>query len=277
MKAYTVKDVARLLDVPPGQVRSFARTGLLEPERGPRGELRFSFQDLVVLRTTKGLVDSKVPQRKLRRVLEKLREQLPSGRPLCGVHIAAHGDRIVVRDGASTWSPEDGQALFDFEVADLARAVAPHARQAVDEADTRPQALTADEWFALGCDLEAAAPEHARDAYRRALEGDPQHVDARINLGRLLQESRRHEAAEKHYRLALLFRPDDATALYNLGVCLQDRQQIDEAVRAYSAAIEADPGCADAYYNLACLYEKLGDEAAALRHLQTYRKLTREP
>ena len=41
-------------------------------------------------------------------------------------------------------------------------------------------------------------------------------------------------------------------------------------------AIEVDPACADAHYNLAGLREKLGDRTAALRHLNSYRKLINE-
>src|SRR5690606_7401533 len=47
-----------------------------------------------------------------------------------------------------------------------------------------------------------------------------------------------------------------------------------EAVSAYLRALDADPRMADAHYNLSRLYEQLGDEAAAVRHLRAYRSLT---
>ncbi|MGH7806347.1 MAG: MerR family transcriptional regulator, partial [Candidatus Binatia bacterium] len=55
MSGYTARDVAKLLALSIGQVRSFVRAGFLVPERGPRGEFRFTFQDLVLLRTAKEL------------------------------------------------------------------------------------------------------------------------------------------------------------------------------------------------------------------------------
>jgi tetratricopeptide (TPR) repeat protein len=273
MKVYTARDVAKLLDLSVAQVLSYARAGLLKPDRGTRGEYRFSFQDLVLLRTTKGLMASRIAPRKLRRALRKLSEQLPSGRPLSGVQIAAMGDRVVVRDGDAIWNPESGQACFNFDVAELAQRAAPHIRKIADQARQSASALDADEWYSLGCELETGAPDHARDAYRRSLELDPAQVEARINLGRLLQEGGHATAAESHYRLALAFRPGDATILFNLAVCLEDQKRVKEAIETYRESIKSDPGSADAHFNLARLYEDGGDSAAALRHLKIYRKL----
>ncbi len=274
MKVYTAKNVAKMLDLSVGQVRAYARSGLLRPERGTRGEYRFSFQDLVLLRTAKGLLAARVPPRKIRNALRKLQDQLPQGRPLTGVRISAQGDRIVVQDGGAIWNPETGQTRFNFEVADLASRVAPHARRAAQQALDSDEEMSADEWYALGADLEPAAPDHALEAYRRALDIDPDHFDTRVNLGRLLHERGRLHAAETHFRLALGVKPHDPTALFNLAVCLEDLGRTHEALRAYQDTIAADAACADAFYNLARLYEALGDSAAALRHLQTYRRLT---
>ncbi len=102
-----------------------------------RRDLRLSFQDLVLLRTAKGLADAKVPAATIRRSLKRLRAQLPEGRAITGVRIAADGRRVVARDGASVWNPESGQALFDFAVAEVATAAAPHARKAAAEERAR--------------------------------------------------------------------------------------------------------------------------------------------
>jgi tetratricopeptide (TPR) repeat protein len=275
MKVYTSKHVARLLDLSVGQVRSYARAGFLQPDRGPRGEYRFSFQDLVLLRTAKGLLAERVPPRKVRRALRKLKSQLPGDRPLTGVRIAAEGDRIVVQDGGSIWNPETGQASFNFDVADLASKLATHAPNAARATlDSDDEEMSADDWFVLGTDLEPTTPDHALEAYRRALDLNPDHFETRINVGRLLHERGRLHAAVTHFRLALNVRAADPTALFNLAICLEDLGRTDEAVQVYRETIAADADCADAYYNLARLYETLGDSATALRHLQTYRRLT---
>ena len=94
--SYSVREVASMLGLSAAQVRSYATKGFLQPERGPHGELRFGFHDLVILRTAGELAAAKVPQRKVQRVLERLREQLPRGRSLTGIRISADGDRVVV-------------------------------------------------------------------------------------------------------------------------------------------------------------------------------------
>jgi tetratricopeptide (TPR) repeat protein len=265
MSGYGAREVAKLLGLSVAQVRSYVRAGFLEPGRGPRGELRFSFQDLVLLRTAKGLVSARIAPRRVRSALRKLKEQLPEGRLLRGVHIRAEGDRIVVGDGRSTFCPESGQILFDFGAQELARKVAPLQLRARDG--------DASDWYERACDLEETASDEAQDAYRRALELDPDHADAWVNLGRLLHEAGDARGAAQHYRKAIELRPDNVVALFNLGVALEDLRMAEEAILAYRTALAADPGCADAHYNLAQLYERRGNPSAALRHLRTYRKL----
>jgi len=277
MKGYTARDVARLLDLSIGQVRSYARAGFLHPSRGARGEYRFSFQDLVLLRTAKGLLASRIPPRKIKRALTRLQRELPTGRPLSGVQIVARGDRVLVRSGDALWNPDSGQTQFDFEVAELAEKVRPHAREAVHAAQVSEDELEAEDWFALGSELEAAAPEEARESYRRTLELDPEHVEARVNLGRLLHEAGQLESAAAHYRLALTFEPGNKTALFNLGVAQEDLGAIRTAIETYRRVVKIEPDYADAHHNLARLLERCGDDQAALHHFKIYRRLTLDP
>jgi tetratricopeptide (TPR) repeat protein len=265
---YSARDAAATLGVSLARVTAWA--GWLGLDAGPGG-LRLSFQDLVLLRTAKGLADAKVPAATIRRSLKRLRAQLPEGRPITGVRIAADGNHVVARDGTAVWNPESGQALFDFAVAEVATAAAPHARKVAAEARREGEKLTAADWYRLGCDVEASTPGDARDAYRRAVELEPHHADAHVNLGRLLHEDGRMAAAEMHYRIALTAKPDHAAAAFNLGVVLEDRGKTKEAAQAYERALASDPDFLDAHYNLGLLYEKLGKAAAAIRHLSAYK------
>jgi tetratricopeptide (TPR) repeat protein len=270
--SYSLREVSLMLGIPQAQIRSFAAKGFLDAERGQRGELRFGFRDLVLLRTAGELTAARVPIRRVRRVLERLREQLPEGRAITSVRIAADGERVVVRDGQSVWNPESGQSLFDFSVADLAKAAAPFALESARLIRARSTA-TADDWYDVACELELTSVAEAKESYERALEADPSHADAHVNLGRLLHEEGAAAAAERHYRLALQADPSHAIAAYNLGVALEDLGRAREAMAAYLYSIEIEPENADAHYNLAGLYERVGEKAEALRHLKTYRSL----
>ncbi|HEV7764574.1 MAG TPA: tetratricopeptide repeat protein [Thermoanaerobaculia bacterium] len=271
--SYSVREVAAMLGLSPAQIRTYAEKGFLEPERGPRGEMRFSFHDLVILRTAGELAAAHIPQRKVVRALERLRDQLPAGQSLAAVRITTDGERVVARDGDVIWNPESGQSLFDFSVADLAAQAAPFAHRE-PEAARDEEGMSADEWFELACDLELSSVDSARDAYERALQLDPAHSNSHVNLGRMLHEQGLAAAAAQHYRAAVEADPEHDTAAFNLGVALEDLGRIDDAMKAYAVAVAIDPDNADAHYNLAGIYERRGDKQSALRHLKTYRTLT---
>ncbi|NIR30106.1 MAG: tetratricopeptide repeat protein [Gammaproteobacteria bacterium] len=275
MRRYTTSDAAELLGLTAAQVRSFARAGFLAPERGPRGEYRFSFQDIVLLRAAKDLINARIHPRKVRRALHRLKAQLPRGRPLSTVRIVAEGDRVAVRDAGTLWNPESGQVYLDFSVSELATRSAPVATRMAAEARRSEQDFDSEDWYYLGLELEPVAPGEARTAYRRAIALDANNTEAHINLGRLLQEQGQLGEAESHYRKAMARAPDEPTAAFNLGTLLEDTGRTREAIDAYRRAIQVDPRCTDAHYNLARLYERTGQLDAALKHLRSFRVLTR--
>ena len=283
-----------MLGLPPGRLRAYVRSGVLNPDRGTRGEMRFSFQDLLLLRTAEGLVRDRVPPRRVWSALRKLRARLPEARPLTGVNLGAEDERVVAREGAARWQVDSGQVLLDFgngsRLADAADGPLPalaelHIRRAEGAALSAPGAaaaptagvvpLSIEELYEVGCDLEETEPTHAEASYRQVLARAPRHADAHINLGRLLHERGDFGGAEAHYGRALTERPDDPTATFNLGVALEDQGRVDEALQCYERAITLNPQNADAHYNAARLYEKGGDYGASLRHLRAYRDLTR--
>jgi tetratricopeptide (TPR) repeat protein len=190
-----------------------------------------------------------------------------------GVRLTAEGDSVVVRDGDVAWKPDSGQALLDFDVSEFAAKVEPLARKTARAAEQSRGELDADEWYLLGCDMEPFDREEAKRAYTSALELDPAHGDARLNLGRLLHEAGDVAAAEVHYRRVLDHRPEDPTAWYNLGVVLEDVRKPIEALDAYEKVLECDPTYADAHFNLSSLCEQLGDFQSALKHLQLFRRM----
>jgi tetratricopeptide (TPR) repeat protein len=247
--------------------------GFVQPGRGRRNELRFSFQDVVVLRTAFQLQSAKIASRKILRAIARLKADLPEELPLSGIRITAVGDSVAVRTGAEQWDAASGQHLFDFEVAPV--------RGDVAFLDSSPRDLQgreqqADAWLVLAEQLVGADVTGAEQAYRKVLELSPTpHYTAYTNLGVLLCEAEtRCEDALEVFNQALSHFPDDALLHFNRAVSLEELKRYDDAAQAYERCIELDATHADAYFNLARLSEIRGDKQGLLRHLNAYRRLT---
>jgi tetratricopeptide (TPR) repeat protein len=268
MDHYGVRDVEKLLRLPRSTVRSLVEAGFVAPDRGPRGAWRFSFQDLIVLRTAQELWVAKVPRRRIAQSMRELRRHLPDAMPLSGLRISAVADRVVVKEGASHWQVDSGQYLLAFEGDPAAGSLS------VVAAAEPQQPASAQRWLEKGIALERAGDEGALAAYERAAAEDPTLLDAQINLGCLLHETGRLAEAERVYRAALLACSNAPALQYNLAVLLEDMGQEAQALEAYREALRGDPGLADCHYNLALLCEKLGMAKDAIRHMAQYRRLS---
>ena len=271
---YSTKEVARLANLSVAQVRYLIRTGLFSPSRGERGEFRFSFQDLVLLRTARDLRAAGLSTQRIRLTLDRLSHQLPERKPLTAVRIRAEGSEVVVQDGQETWHPDTGQIHLDFgddaPVASEAPVPLKHHPQVEDHAGAAEYA------YLQGCRLEDSDPAEASRCYSRAVELDPRHTDAWLNLGRIRHEAGQLTEAERCYRRVLELDGFNSVAAYNLGVVLEDQGREEEAVGAYERVVELEGTFKEAHFNLACLYERLGDRGRALQHLKAYRKLEPE-
>jgi tetratricopeptide (TPR) repeat protein len=281
MHSYGVGDVERMLNLSRSTIRGLISRGFVAPERGPRREYRFSFQDLLVMRTARALVQAKVPARRIGRSLNALRRQLPQSVPLTGLTICAVGNDVVVRKGANRWQAESGQYLLELDVnvaGDSLQIVeiegrVETARNGRAAAAAKDATADAQSWFERGLSEEESDIEKAVAAYERCRQLDMRHVAARINLGRLLHESGKLTEAQRVYREALRECEPDPTLYFNMGVLLEDSERNEEAIEAYLQALTEDPDFADAHYNLARLYESSGKPQHAIRHLGEYRRL----
>ncbi|HEV8342660.1 MAG TPA: tetratricopeptide repeat protein [Candidatus Binatia bacterium] len=264
---FTTREVAKILSLSESRIRSCIRSGFLSPIRSDRN-IEFSFQDLLLLKTMKGLLDAQVPLKRIRRILHSLRQQLPEAQQVWNVTVYTDGKRVVAWDGGARWQPDSGQFLFNFAAQEVAKRV-----KLVFTTNRQASARSTEQWFDLGCELEKDSPEEARRAYHQALSLDPSMTEAHINLGRLYHQAGDFEKAEAHYRAAIARAPDDALAHFNLGVLLEERGRPAEAIGAYREAIKYDPNFADAHYNLALIFEAKGRRSEAIKHFRSAREL----
>ena len=276
MHAYDTKDLERLFGLPASAVRALARSGNIDPVRRA-GRLHYSFQDLLVLRTASALRAANISPQRINRTLQKLRSALPVGSALNRLSLTALGNRIAIREGQTLRESDSGQYALALEIVEEKGRLHVIARQdpapaaAAAAASESESESSADEFYTRGLALEDGDPQGARAAYESCLKADPAHVEARINLGRLLHILGRLDEAERVYRSAGQAEP---LLLFNLAVLLEDLDREPDAIAAYREALALDPEFADAHFNLARLYERSRDAKASLRHLLAYRRMT---
>ena len=269
MKLFSTGEVAKILNLPGSRIRSFVRAGFLAPVRGEKKALQFTFQDLLFLKTAKGLLESRVPSKRIIRMLSSLKRQLPDDQHLSGLKIYADGRRVIAWDGKARWQPDSGQFLFNFDARSMIQKVK------LPRLASKPMEdkLTPEHWFNLGVELEATSTQEAQRAYHMALEIDPKMTAAHLNLGKLYHDGAELQKAEAHYRAAFEGDPEDPAPRFNLGVLLEDLKRPQEALQAYREAIKLDPSFADAHYNLGLLFESMGKKAEAFTHFRMARKI----
>jgi tetratricopeptide (TPR) repeat protein len=105
--------------------------------------------------------------------------------------------------------------------------------------------------------------------HERALEINPQLVQAHINLIQLYGRTGQPDRAELHYRAAVSLNPNIAEIHYNFGVMLLEQQRMQDASLAFRRSIEINPYFAEAHLNLGYILEKQQLYDEAMEHYQT--------
>lgn len=267
-----MRELQAILGVSRSVIAGLVAAGFVTPSRGPRNAYRFTFQDVVLLRTALQLRAARIAPRKIVAALARLRESLPDELPLSGIRVLAVGNDVAVRTGPAQWDAVTGQLLLDFEVAEIKGDVV-----FLDTQPTRKNlAHQAEEWYDLGEQLRTSDVGGAERAYKKAIELSPQpFYAAYVDLGALLCEMEaRCEDALRVFDEALSHFPKDAVLHFNRAIAFEELGRFDDAERSYQRCLELDPSYADAHHNLAMLLEKRGDPQGLVRHLNAYRRLT---
>jgi tetratricopeptide (TPR) repeat protein len=285
MTTYTLREIQAMLGISRSAINSLMAAGFVSPGRGQRREYRFTFQDVVMLRTAHGLREARIPVRKIVRSLRHLRERLPAELPLSGLRITAAGNELAVRTGDTQWQADSGQLLLDFEVRPSGPSVSVFGKAPAAQPETAAlpssgseikEASSIDDpayWFELGARLEDNDAPAAEKAYRKSIASAPAFADAYLNLGCMLCDAGRCDEAIRLYRSALKHCPDEPMLHFNLAIALEDRNKPAEALASYEKCLELSRDFSDAHYNAALLCEQLGQTSKAIKHLSAVRRL----
>ena len=221
---FGVREVEKLLRLPRSTIRALVEAGFVTPGRGPRNSLRFSFQDLIVLRTAQALAAAQVPARRIMRSLKELRRSLPEAMPLSGLSINAVGDRVVA-EGASRWQAESGQYLLAFEgdpAAGGLKVIEPKAERLRRCSRTRSIR-------ASNCTKRDASPTRKRSTARRSKRTAPTRCSCTTSA--FSEDMQRKPEAIEAYRAALHVNPMMADGYYNLALLCEELGKAQEAIR----------------------------------------------
>jgi hypothetical protein len=97
MESYTLRDIEAMLGISRSVIDGLIGAGFVSPTRGKKREYRFTFQDLVILRTALDLRAANIPPRKISRSLKRLRESLPEELPMSGCASPPSGVKLPSR------------------------------------------------------------------------------------------------------------------------------------------------------------------------------------
>jgi tetratricopeptide (TPR) repeat protein len=112
-------------------------------------------------------------------------------------------------------------------------------------------------------------PARAVTCFRKAIELDARHLDARIDLASALLALGSMLAAEQAAREALAIEPRSVAALANLGAALQGQGNFSAASDSYRAALAVEAAFLPALANLGTVCLQLGAVDEARRHAES--------
>lgn len=271
MTTYRRADVLRILRITARQLVSWEKAGLVAVAEG------YSFFDLLQLKKLRDLAAKRVRPAVIRQSLEAMQKQVAGmENPLIEAGTFSTRSRVAFRHQGRAFEPIAGQFIMDF--APGSAVVPAQLRRPTNSREyVKPvrAAETAADFFARGVALEEdpASQNEAIAAYKKAIELEPRHAAAHINLGTLYYNRQDYRLAEAHYRAAIVADARYALAHFDLGNVLDETGRLDEAIRAYRQAILLAPTYADAHYNLALAYEKLKQPRKALTHWRAYTRM----
>jgi DNA-binding transcriptional MerR regulator len=110
MSRFGLAEVARLVGLTPQRIRSYARAGLITP-LGAQEAPTFAFQDLVLLKNARRLLDQGIAPKKVQSALAQLRQQLDGQGPLSAVGLSAEGGNLIAEQQQRRWDALSGPSL----------------------------------------------------------------------------------------------------------------------------------------------------------------------
>ncbi|WP_321969228.1 helix-turn-helix domain-containing protein [Paraburkholderia tropica] len=254
---YTLPQVQRMLGVSRSAIQRLIAAGFVIPDAGGFGGPRFSYRDVVVLRTACALRKVGILPRKAKRALHELQRRWIHDCDVQPARVRTSEDHMGV-PGRNIRLPRE-----KVERPDRAPGSgAPDSPNPLAAPDAKQQDEAADAGRSGGDLTLAGDPVHAEAAWRRALVVDPTLLEAALSLGYLLCESGRCRDALSVYEGVIAHGADSPMLQFSLGVALEGTGDLRGALSAYNRCIDELPDFAEAHFNAARMHNALGDLGA---------------
>ncbi len=243
---YSLRHVQVSLGLSRAVIDGLVNAGFVAPDRGARNPARFSFQDLMLLRTAHELAQAKVAPRRIVEALTTPARRLPEGAALTGVRMSALGSSVIVRDDEGARDAGSGQFVMDFDA--LAPASDDNTPEATPHFVGAAQCHRASTVVAPTAHAHASRHAHRSHRLRRREsrirtrrrftrterctgrrsrvpprhQTGPGHVAAAVNLSAMLNEQRRAADVDALCAAVLQSGVDHALLRFNHGLALED-------------------------------------------------------
>ena len=148
----------------------------------------------------------------------------------------------------------------DFPEHNLHDTVREQESRAFNPESLPSESQAANDQYLLGYyHLQERRYRYAIEAYRRALELDPECAAIHHSLGFAYYKEGEFDDARDSFQKAILLDPLNANYHYALGQLQQDYDACDEAIGEFTKAIELEPTFTAAWYDRGLLYDKLNE------------------
>ena len=117
--------------------------------------------------------------------------------------------------------------------------------------------------------------KHATAAYQKAVQIEPDYVEAYMNKGLAAMQAGQITDAHSAFEKAAIRDPTNAEIYYNLGVVREKLGHPAQATTAYARAIALRPNWAEAYFNLGKAHRDNGEKTAAIQAYTRFIELWR--
>lgn len=270
-RVFTTAQLARILGISQGEIRSWVRHDLIEPVKVVRRLCFFDFRQVAGAKALSRLTADGVRPQRIRRSLMELLGWWPeSEAALAQLETLEQNDALFVRTREGSLAETSGQLRLDFD-APVAPAAAPRP---IEERAPDPESGSEELWFRRGLQLEEEdRGEEAVVAYAKALEFGNPRPELAFNLGNLMYGLERTTEAAQCFALATEIEPEYVEAWNNLGNALSEMDQADEAIDAFEKALQVEPDYPDAHFNLAETLATSGRTEEAREHWLAYLEL----